>query len=76
MTDSLTVTPGTYRHYKGGLYDVIGVARHSETDEKLVVYRPRYGEKALWVRPMDMFIETVTVHGEQVPRFNRLTEST
>ena len=61
--------PGTYRHYKGGLYEVIGVARHSETEEQLVVYRPLYGEMGLWVRPLDMFTEKVTVENEEVPRF-------
>ncbi|HBN14650.1 MAG: hypothetical protein CMQ46_04205 [Gammaproteobacteria bacterium] len=66
MTD---LKPGTYRHYKGPLYDVIGVARHSETEEALVVYRPQYGERGLWVRPLTMFTETVTVDGQDVPRF-------
>jgi len=63
------VQPGTYRHYKGGLYEVIGVARHSETDEQLVVYRPLYGERGLWVRPLAMFTESVSVEGELLPRF-------
>ncbi|WP_417379203.1 DUF1653 domain-containing protein [Gimesia sp.] len=60
---------GPYRHYKGNDYTVIGVARHSETDEELVVYRPEYGERGLWVRPKAMFLETVDVNGELVPRF-------
>jgi len=60
---------GRYRHYKGNYYDVIGVARHSETEQALVVYRPQYGEKALWVRPLDMFNESVMVDGIAVPRF-------
>jgi hypothetical protein len=64
--------PGRYRHYKGNEYEVLGVARHSETDELLVVYRPLYGEGALWVRPLAMFLETVTVNGEPVPRFTHL----
>lgn len=64
--------PGRYRHYKGNEYEVLGVARHSETDERLVVYRPLYGEGALWVRPLAMFLETVTVNGEPVPRFVHL----
>ncbi len=63
------ITPGRYRHYKGGEYQVIGVARHSETEEQLVVYRPLYGEGDLWVRPLDMFLETVEVDGRPVPRF-------
>ncbi|MEZ6068477.1 MAG: DUF1653 domain-containing protein [Planctomycetaceae bacterium] len=48
---------GRYRHYKGNEYTVLGVARHSETDEDLVVYRPEYGERGLWVRPLAMFVE-------------------
>ncbi|EDL62076.1 DUF1653 domain-containing protein [Gimesia maris] len=60
---------GHYRHYKGNSYTVIGVARHSETDEELVVYRPEYGERGLWVRPKVMFLESVEVNGELVPRF-------
>ena len=53
------VKPGRYRHYKGGEYIVLGTARHSETEEMLVVYRPEYGEKKLWVRPLAMFLEIV-----------------
>ena len=53
------VRPGRYRHYKGGEYTVIGVARHSETEELLVVYRPEHGERGLWVRPQAMFTEFV-----------------
>lgn len=63
------LTPGRYRHYKGGEYEVIGVARHSETHEPLVVYRPLYGEGALWVRPYAMFVGTVTVEGVERARF-------
>lgn len=66
---SNTLLPGRYRHYKGGEYEVIGVARHSETDELLVVYRPLYNDSGLWVRPLAMFTETVTHDGETVPRF-------
>ncbi|WP_339856875.1 DUF1653 domain-containing protein [Pseudohongiella acticola] len=61
---------GVYRHYKGPLYDVIGVAQHSETGEALVVYRPQYGERGLWVRPLSMFQEQVSVDGRSVPRFD------
>ena len=67
MHDALR--PGRYRHYKGGLYEVLGVARHSETEDALVVYRPLYGDRGLWVRPLAMFLETVDVQGAQVPRF-------
>lgn len=64
-----TIRPGRYRHYKGNEYTVLGVARHSETLEELVVYRQEYGEHGLWVRPAAMFAETVTVDGSDVPRF-------
>jgi hypothetical protein len=63
------IMPGRYRHYKGNCYDVIGVARHSETEERLVVYRCLYGDYSLWVRPLDMFLEDVEVNGRKVPRF-------
>lgn len=63
---------GRYLHYKGGEYEVLGVARHSESDEQLVVYRPLYGEGGLWVRPLTMFVEKVVVDGEEVPRFHRV----
>lgn len=61
--------PGIYRHYKGPLYEVLGVARHSETEEPLVVYRALYGEYGLWVRPLAMFTERVVVDGKEQPRF-------
>ena len=60
---------GRYRHYKGNEYIVLGVARHSETEEELVVYRQDYGERGLWVRPLGMFLETVNLSGRTVPRF-------
>jgi hypothetical protein len=60
---------GRYRHYKGKEYEVIGVARHSETLEEIVVYRALYGEHGLWVRPKVMFCEEVEVAGRKVPRF-------
>jgi hypothetical protein len=62
---------GKYRHYKGGEYEVIGIATHSETHEPHVVYRPLYGEGKLWVRPLAMFVESVTVNGVSMPRFAR-----
>lgn len=61
--------PGRYRHYKGQDYEVLGCVRHSETEEVLVLYRPLYGEQALWVRPLAMFMETITVSGVEVRRF-------
>lgn len=60
---------GRYRHFKGNEYIVLGVARHSETDEELVVYRPDYGDRELWVRPKAMFLEVIEIEGEMVPRF-------
>ena len=63
------VKPGRYRHYKGGEYQVIDTAIHSETDELMVVYRPLYGEAKLWVRPLTMFVESVEIDGAMVPRF-------
>jgi len=65
----MTLKPGRYRHFKGGEYRVSGVARHSESGEQLVVYQPLYGEGSLWVRPLEMFLETVAVNGETRPRF-------
>ncbi|WP_434026387.1 DUF1653 domain-containing protein [[Pseudomonas] boreopolis] len=61
--------PGRYRHYKGNEYDVVAVARHSETLEPVVVYRALYGEGGLWVRPYAMFCEEVLVDGRSVRRF-------
>lgn len=68
------VAAGRYRHYKGQFYQVIGVARHSETEEELVVYRTLYGERGLWVRPKAMFLEQVIVDGRAVPRFERVAD--
>jgi hypothetical protein len=65
----VAITPGRYRHYKGNEYTVLGIARHSETLEELVVYRQEYGDRSLWVRPAAMFAETVEVNGQTVPRF-------
>lgn len=63
------VPSGRYRHYKGGEYEVVDIAIHSETHEQMVVYRPLYGEGRLWVRPLAMFMETVTIDGTSMPRF-------
>ena len=65
---------GKYRHFKGGLYEVVGIARHSETLEDMVVYRALYGEGALWVRPASMWNETVTREGRTFPRFTFVGE--
>lgn len=64
--------PGRYRHYKGKEYEVIGVVRHSETHEPLVLYKPLYNATGLWVRPHAMFFEDVTIEGVTQPRFRRL----
>ncbi|MBM3610006.1 MAG: DUF1653 domain-containing protein [Alphaproteobacteria bacterium] len=66
--------PGKYRHYKNLNYEVIGIARHSETLEKLVIYKALYGEKGFWVRPLEMFTELVEVNGISQPRFSYVGE--
>ena len=63
------IKPGIYTHYKGNEYEVIDVATHSETEEQLVVYRTLYGNFDLWVRPLNMFFERVTIDNEELPRF-------
>lgn len=69
MKTSRGPKPGLYRHYKGKDYEVLGTATHSETGERLVVYRCLYGDFDLWVRPLAMFMESVVVEGRTVPRF-------
>jgi hypothetical protein len=72
----LPVAPlGLYRHYKGNEYEVLGVVRHSETLEPLVLYRPLYNQSGLWVRPYAMFFEQVEVDGRSQPRFARIVET-
>jgi hypothetical protein len=66
--------PGRYRHYKGNDYEVIGIARHSEPEEEMGVYRKLYGDHSLWVRPLTMLQEQVEVNGRLVPRFTPLDE--
>ncbi len=63
------IPPGIYQHYKGNRYEVIGIARHSESLEEMVVYRALYDDHGLWVRPADMFAESVVINGESIPRF-------
>ena len=72
MTDEIKL--GKYRHFKGMEYEVIGLARHSESDEKMVVYRALYGEGELWVRPASMWNETVERNGEVFRRFTHIGE--
>jgi hypothetical protein len=60
---------GRYRHYKGGEYQVLGVVRHSESLESLVLYRPLYNDTGMWVRPFDMFVGEVEIDGQLRPRF-------
>lgn len=73
------IKKGLYRHYKGNNYEVIDVARHSETEEWMVIYRALYesefGQDVLWVRPLTMFKEQVTVEGQEQPRFAFLGEN-
>jgi hypothetical protein len=68
-TETSPIPLGRYRHYKGKDYSVVGFARHSETEEVMVLYVPLYGEGGYWVRPLSMFTETVTADGNTVPRF-------
>ena len=74
MVQPTTVEVGVYAHYKGKHYRILGVGRHSETLEEVVVYQalyesPEFGKDALWVRPKAMFLETVKINGRVLPRF-------
>ena len=69
-----SIKPGRYRHFKGKEYEVLGVARHSETEEELVVYRALYGDFGLWVRPVRMWNETVERDGKTFRRFAYIGE--
>ena len=71
MTEESKIT-GRYRHYKGNEYEVIDTALHTETEERLVVYRALYEPYQLWVRPFEMFFENVIVNDIEIPRFTKL----
>ncbi len=68
------VVPGRYQHYKGGLYQLLGVVRHSESLQPMALYRPLDQASGDWVRPWAMFFEEVTVDGVRRPRFQRLSD--
>lgn len=70
----MAIQPGRYRHFKGKEYEVLGTAKHSETEEELVVYRALYGDGGLWARPLSMWEETVEREGETFRRFTRVEE--
>lgn len=70
----MQVKQGIYQHYKGQLYQVFHVATHSETGEKVVVYQCLYDDYSMWVRPLEMFMETVEIDGEVIPRFKLIQE--
>lgn len=63
---------GRYRHYKGNKYEVLGEGIHTETEERLIIYKALYEPFTIWVRPYDMFFETVTIDGQEIPRFSKL----
>ena len=68
------IIPGRYRHFKGGEYRVLFLARHSETEEEMVVYQALYGEQGIWVRPASMWTEAVERDGRTIPRFQYIGE--
>ena len=68
------IKPGRYRHFKGNEYEVLGVARDSETMHQFVVYRALYGERGLWIRPLEMFVSRVEREGRSMPRFEYIDE--
>lgn len=71
---SMELKIGLYKHYKGNMYEVLMTARHSETEEWMVVYKTLYGDFSIWVRPYDMFVERVEVDEEFVQRFEYIGE--
>lgn len=73
MTSKSEIT-GKYHHYKGTEYEVIGIGLHTETEERLVIYQTTTEQSKIWLRPYDMFFETVTVAGKEIPRFKKSEE--
>lgn len=71
-TEAQTLQLGTYEHYKGMRYVVLGIARHSETLEEMVLYKQLYGDEGCWVRPLKMFLEQVSIGNQQILRFRYL----
>jgi hypothetical protein len=72
LPELITTPAGLYRHYKGGMYEVIDTVRHSETLEPMTLYRALYGQRGLWVRPSAMFEERVVIDGVEQARFTRV----
>lgn len=68
----MTLEPGVYEHFKGNRYEVVGVGRHTETEEEMVFYRKLYDDRSFWVRPLAMFAEHVERDGYSGPRFFRV----
>lgn len=70
----MSIELGLYKHYKGNIYEVIGVAKHSETIEEMVVYKATYQAEGqnLWVRPLKLFLETIIVNGQSIKRFEKI----
>jgi hypothetical protein len=75
MKKKPTVKTGIYKHYKGNLYEVLDTGRHSETEEWMVIYRILYGDGSTWIRPYDMFMESVEVNNQVVKRFEFMGRS-
>lgn len=69
------VVGGLYKHYKGTQYKILGIGRHSESLEELVVYQALNGENEIWIRPIEMFIETLSINGQSLPRFQLISEN-
>jgi hypothetical protein len=71
------IKPGKYQHYKGKHYEVIGIAKHSETLEEMVIYKALYQNEMgnVWIRPLKMFLENVVVEGKEIPRFKYIDTS-